>query len=216
MPRLLLIRHGSHDFLGRELVGRRPGVHLNDQGRAEAAALAEALSGWAILAIRTSPRERARETAAPIARRLGLEPAVEAALDEVDFGEWTGRSLDSLASEPLWQRFNRDRALTRVPGGETMAEVAARMARSMDAAATGPGAQSEDCIALVGHGDPIRAAICQSVGLPIDFMLRLEIAPASLTVLRIGQDGALLLERLNDCSHIRRAGRQATGDSASR
>jgi probable phosphoglycerate mutase len=215
MPRLLLIRHGSNDFLGRELVGRRPGVHLNDQGRAEADALAEALSGWAIVALHSSPRERALETAAPLGRRLGLAPRVEAALDEVDFGDWTGRSLDDLASDPLWQRFNRDRALTRVPRGETMAEVAARMARFMDVAAAAAAAQGDDCIALVGHGDPIRAGICQAVGLPIDFMLRFEVAPASLTVLRVGR-GAVLLERLNDCSHIRPVERNATGGSASR
>jgi probable phosphoglycerate mutase len=117
----------------------------------------------------------------------------------MDFGEWTGRSLDSLRSLALWQRFNRDRAMTRVTGGETMAEVAARMARFMDAVSQRH-ADGETAVALVGHGDPIRAAIAQAIGLPLDFMLRFDIAPASLSILRTGEHG-VLLERLNDLSH---------------
>ena len=124
---------------------------------------------------------------------------IEPALDEMDFGDWTGRTLDSLDLEPVWRRFNRDRALTRIPGGETMAEVAARMARFMDGL-TGKHADPELAIAMVGHGDPIRAAVAQAIGLPLDFMLRFDIAPASLSVLRTSEHG-VVLERLNDLSH---------------
>jgi broad specificity phosphatase PhoE len=199
MPRLLLVRHGSHDLLGRELVGRRPGVHLSDKGRAEAEALAQRLASMRIAELYSSPRERAIETAEPICRRLGLAMQIEPALDEVDFGDWTGRTLDSLNSEPVWRRFNRDRALTRIPGGETMAEVAARMARFMDGF-TATDADPETGVALVGHGDPLRAAIAQAIGLPLDFMLRFDIAPASLSILRTSEHG-VVLERLNDLSH---------------
>jgi broad specificity phosphatase PhoE len=200
MPRLLLIRHGSHDLLGRELVGRRSGVHLSARGRAEAEALARRLSGLPIAALHCSPRERAVETAEPICAALRLSRQIEPALDEMDFGDWTGRTLDSLRSDPLWQRFNRDRALTRIPGGETMPEVAARMVRFMDGLTAKHGDGGETAIALVGHGDPIRAAIAQAIGLPLEFMLRFDVAPASLTILRTGEHG-VLLERLNDFSH---------------
>jgi broad specificity phosphatase PhoE len=199
MPRLLLVRHGSHDLLGRELVGRRPGVHLSDKGRAEAEALAQRLASMRIAELYSSPRERAIETAEPICRRLRLAMQMEPALDEMDFGDWTGRTLDSLNSEPVWRRFNRDRALTRIPGGETMAEVAARMARFMDGL-TATYADPETAVALVGHGDPIRAAIAHAIGLPLDFMLRFDIAPASLSILRTSEHG-IVLERLNDLSH---------------
>lgn len=199
MPRLLLIRHGSHELLGRELVGRRSGVHLSEKGRAEAEALARRLRTAGLVELHCSPRERAVETAEPICRALSLPLRIEPALEEMDFGEWTGRSLDSLRSLALWQRFNRDRAMTRVPGGETMAEVAARMARFMDAVSQRHD-DGETAVALVGHGDPIRAAIAQAIGLPLDFMLRFDIAPASLSILRTGEHG-VLLERLNDLSH---------------
>ena len=199
MPRFLLIRHGSHDLLGRELVGRRGGVHLNERGRAEADALARRLSSFGVVGIHCSPRERAIETAEPIARSLGVELRVAVPLDEMDFGDWTGRSLDALRPDKVWQRFNRDRALTRVPGGESMLEVAARMARFLDEL-TSNGTVGKGTIALVGHGDPIRAAIAQAIGLPLDFMLRFEIAPASLSILITSSDG-VLLERLNDRGH---------------
>ena len=67
-----LIRHGAHDLLGRVLTGRMPGVALNEAGRAQAAGLAAALAGGGIAAVVSSPLQRARETAAPIAARLGL------------------------------------------------------------------------------------------------------------------------------------------------
>jgi probable phosphoglycerate mutase len=165
MPRLLLIRHGSHDLLGRELVGRRPGVHLSEKGRAEAEALARRLRKAGLVEFHCSPRERAVETAEPICRVLSLPLRIEAALDKMDFGEWTGRNLESLRSEALWQRFNRDRSLTRVPGGETMAEVGARMGRFMDEVSQRHG-ESGIAVALVGHGDPIprrsRRSACRS------------------------------------------------------
>jgi probable phosphoglycerate mutase len=199
MPRLLLIRHGSHDLLGRELVGRRPGVHLSARGRAEAEALAKRLSDLPIVELYCSPRERALQTAEPICAALRISSQIHPALDEMDFGDWTGRAFDTLGSDPVWQRFNRDRALTRIPGGETMTEVAARMGRFMDEL-TAKHRDAQTAVALVGHGDPIRAAVANAIGLPLDFMLRFEIAPASLTVLRTGEHG-VVLERLNDLRH---------------
>src|SRR5690349_20838420 len=63
------IRHAEHDLLGHELVGRRPGVHLNENGRAQAARLATVFSRMPLDGVLCSPRERARETAEPIAAR---------------------------------------------------------------------------------------------------------------------------------------------------
>ncbi len=199
MPRLLLIRHGSHDLLGREIAGRRSGVHLNEAGRKEAEALARRLASIQLAELYSSPRERCLETAEPIARALALKVQIEPALDEVDFGDWTARTLQSLDGEPLWARFNRDRALTRIPGGETMTEVAARMARFIDAL-TARHSGGDAAVALVGHGDPLRAAIAHAIGLPLDFMLRFEIGTAALSTLRTSAHG-VLLECLNDRSH---------------
>lgn len=67
MNEVLLIRHGLTDAVGRAMMGRSPGVHLNGVGHAQAERLAERLRGTALAAIVSSPLERTRETAAPIA-----------------------------------------------------------------------------------------------------------------------------------------------------
>lgn len=198
MPRILLIRHASHDLLGRELVGRRPGVSLGNSGVDEAEALAGRLARHAISAIHASPRKRAIETASPLAERHGLEVQIAPELDEIDFGAWTGRSFTELEQDPLWYRFNRERAATRIPEGESMAEVASRMTTFIRSLAARQSADGE--IAVVGHGDPLRVAVVSLLGLPVDTMLRLEIAPASLSILGIN-DGEVRLELLNDRSH---------------
>src|SRR4051812_46385865 len=96
MTKFLLIRHASHDLLGKVLVGRTPGVHLNAKGKMEAERLAQRLGLQTIGAIFTSPSERAQETAWPVAERLGLHARVLPAVDEIDFGEWRGKTFAEL------------------------------------------------------------------------------------------------------------------------
>src|SRR4051812_7739880 len=97
MTRLYFIRHGENDFALRgAIAGRQPGIHLNHTGHAQAERLADGLHGEGIERIYSSPLERCRETAGPLARRIGvkIEPADE--LLELDFGEWTGRPFAEL------------------------------------------------------------------------------------------------------------------------
>ena len=96
MTDFLLVRHAAHDWLGRGIPGRLPGVALNAQGRVQAEALAERLLAADIGAIYSSPQLRARETAAPLAARLRLQVGLAGEFDEVDFGDWTGPEFDTL------------------------------------------------------------------------------------------------------------------------
>src|SRR5215475_2625081 len=102
---IYLVSHASHDWLGRGIAGRQRGVHLNDQGRQEALALAERLSRQGIIQIFTSPMERALETAEPLARKVGLEASVLDGINEVDFGDWTGRSITELDQLSAWKQW---------------------------------------------------------------------------------------------------------------
>jgi probable phosphoglycerate mutase len=113
--------------LGQTLWGRTPGVCLNEKGRLEAQRLAERFRGVTIDAIYSSPLERALETAETVARTMNLEVNKSPAFDEVDFGEWTGRSFDILSSDERWRRFNSVRSATRIPGGESFLEVQTRV-----------------------------------------------------------------------------------------
>jgi probable phosphoglycerate mutase len=190
MTTFLLIRHADNDFLGKALAGRLPGVHLNAVGRRQAEALAERLGGQPIHALYTSPRERARETAEPLARRLGLEPRVAPELDEIDYGEWVGKSLAELEALPAWRRLHACRSCNRAPGGETTLEVQARVIAFL---ARLCGECFEQTVALFSHADPIKSALCFYLGIPLDICQRLEISPASVTAVAVGADGPRVL-----------------------
>ena len=91
---VILVRHGQTPTTGVKLPGRAKGLHLADTGRQQADAVAERLTVLPrIDAIYTSPLERARETAAPLARRRALAARVERGLLECDFGAWTGAEI---------------------------------------------------------------------------------------------------------------------------
>jgi probable phosphoglycerate mutase len=187
----LLIRHAMCDPVGRTIAGRAPGVSLNAQGRQQAEALARRLSGLQIEAVFSSPLERALETARPIAEERGLQVQTLAGLNEIDFGEWTGRALEDLAPAAQWQLFNRYRSGTRIPGGETMLEVVARSVKELERLQQ---THSEgSLVAVVSHGDVLRGLIVHSLGMSLDLMFRLELDPASVSVLDLASHGPRLL-----------------------
>ena len=118
--RILLIRHGLNDYVKEHrLAGRTPGVHLNAEGLAQAAALAERLGSAALAAIYSSPLERACETAAPVAGRHGLTVQPLDGVLETDCGAWTGQSLDELSKDDLWRQVQGCPSIFRFPGGES-------------------------------------------------------------------------------------------------
>ena len=126
MTTLLLVRHGHTDAAGKRLTGRAPGVHLNELGRRQAERLVERLDGVRIDAIVSSPLERCRETAAPLAKARGRAVDVGRAWIEVGYGEWTGRSISQLRRTKLWRRVMSAPSNVRFPGGESLLEVQVR------------------------------------------------------------------------------------------
>ena len=136
--RVLLIRHGVNDWIGSgKLPGWTPGIHLNERGRAEAAALAERLASAPIKAIYSSPIERAMETAQPVSERLGLPINILEGVKEVDCGEWTGQPIEELAKTDLWRQVQIYPSGFRFPGGEAMIEVQTRAVAAMESLARG-------------------------------------------------------------------------------
>jgi len=190
MVTLALIRHAAHDLLGRTLLGRAAGVRLSAAGTRDAADVAERLADSGLRAIYSSPRERARDTATPLAERLRLEVQIAPELDEIDFGEWTDRPFDELDGLERWRRFNEFRSCTRSPNGESMIEVQARFLRLAERLAA---IHDGELVALVSHGDVIRAALAHYLGIHLDLFRRLQISPASLSVVRVGSYGPEVL-----------------------
>lgn len=191
----LLVRHAVHGLLPHTLAGRTPGVELSGEGRAQADRLATRLAEEfpQISVILSSPRERARQTAEPLAASLGLPVETEPAWDELDYGGWTGRRFEELAADPRWHQWNAHRAGATVPGGETMLMMQARVVTALDRWRV---RQPGGTVAVFSHAEPIRGALLHALGIPPDLFWRLEISPASLSVLTLDEGGPRVL-RLN-------------------
>jgi probable phosphomutase (TIGR03848 family) len=188
----LLIRHALCDPVGRSIAGRKPGVHLNDLGRQQAERLAERLRPIALEGVYSSPLERALETARPIASSTGGQVQTADAWNEIDFGDWTGRTLADLDPLPEWRRFNTFRSSSTIPGGESMAEVLGRVLRDVDRLRSLHPAPTA-CVAVVSHGDVLRSLVVHMLGAPLDEFRRVEISPASVSILEITDETPRLL-----------------------
>jgi probable phosphoglycerate mutase len=195
MTKFFLIRHGANGSVGRSIAGRMSGVHLNAEGRKQAERLAGKLSRESIQKIFSSPLERTVETAEPLAKKLGVETQVVDALLEIDFGNWTGKTLEELAPIPLWQKWNAFRSATRIPNGEMIVEVQSRMVAQIEKLRRG---FPDGTVAIFSHGDPIRSVLTHFLGMPLDFFSRIEISPASVSTLVLDDFGAHVLG-LNEC-----------------
>lgn len=199
--RLLLARHGRHDWLFppiNRLAGRLPGVHLSAAGREDARALARRLAAAPPDRIVASPLERTVETAAIVGEALGLPVEVDDRLIEIGLGVWEGRRVpDIIADDPVsWQTWRTAPTRTQLPGFEPLEAVAARMvAVATDALSRG------GSTLLVSHQDPLLALTCRLLTLPLDAMRRLEIAPGGLTVFQAA-GGRLVLLTLNSTARL--------------
>jgi broad specificity phosphatase PhoE len=187
MLRILLIRHGTTELLGRVLYGRMPGVHLSEKGRTQARALADALTTrYELDEVVSSPMDRALETARPLAEARCIDIITDDAFNEIDFGSWIGKPFTELQQSDQWERYCRFRATTQPPGGESMMDVQSRAWKGVTRIAERNPAEGENAtIAVVTHGDVIRGLLMLALGMSIDHIHRLEAAPASVSELVI-------------------------------
>ena len=191
MTTVLLIRHGNHMLGAGVIAGRRPGVALSPAGSSEADELVERLHGVRIDAIYSSPIDRALATAAPLARSRTLPIRQRDEFAEIDYGEWTGASIEDLRGDPRWRAWNEFRSGHRVPGGESMVEVQTRAVGGVLGLVEQHG--DDACIAVFSHGDVIKAALAHFTGVPLDLFRRLEVSTASVTAMVIAELGAHVL-----------------------
>lgn len=188
---VLLVRHGTTSTTGTVLPGRAPGLHLAEEGRAQAEAVARRIAGLdRVDAVYASPLERTRETAAPTARARGLRTRTAKGLLECDFGEWTGRRLADLRALPEWRTVQSAPSQFRFPGGESFAEMQLRiwneLSRLVDAHPGGT-------VVAVSHADPIKAAVAMATGVHLDLFQRIVVSPCSVTALLFTGGGPVLL-----------------------
>jgi broad specificity phosphatase PhoE len=188
------LRHGEHGLLGKVLAGRMPGVGMTERGRAEIASQAERLAREKIAAIYASPLQRTRETAEIVSARLSLSIEFRDDLLELDFGEWTGATFDSIRADPRWQAWSTQRSLAVIPGGESMRAVQQRIVAAMIELNE---RHLHETVMLASHGDVIRCALLFALGMPLDFYNRIEISQGSISTIQI-HPGGMRVTTLSD------------------
>ena len=188
---IAFVRHGQTPTTGKILPGRARGLHLADDGRAQAEGAARRLAAYAkVAAVYSSPLERTRETAAPIAKALGLPVTAERGLLECDFGTWTGRELKELARLPEWQQVQRRPSQFRFPDGESFLEM---QARTSDAVRRIVAAHPGEVVVCVSHADPIKVVVADAMGSHLDHFQRFGVSPCSITVISYSALGPSVL-----------------------
>ncbi|HEX3336322.1 MAG TPA: histidine phosphatase family protein [Jatrophihabitans sp.] len=197
MSTLLLVRHGLTAMTGPVLAGRTPGVHLDERGQKQAAAVAERIAVLPLAAVVTSPLDRCLETAHAILDRQVGEPAwhVDDRLIECGYGDWTGKAMKDLAKDPLWKIVQAQPSAVRFPNGEGLAEMATRAVaavRDWDAK-LGDDAVWVACT----HGDIIKAVVADALGLHLDQYQRIVPDPCSVSVIRYTSTRPYVI-RVND------------------
>jgi probable phosphomutase (TIGR03848 family) len=136
---------------------------------------------------------------ARLAADRGLDRINEAGLSEVDYGDWTGRSLKDLMKEPLWRVVQAHASAAIFPGGEGLAAMQSRAVaavRAHDARITEE--HGEHAVWLVcSHGDVIKAILADALGQHLDAFQRIVVDPASVSVVRYTETRPFVL-RVNE------------------
>lgn len=206
MTHLLLIRHAVNDYVKTgKLAGWIPGVHLNDEGKAQAEALGKRLAEAPIRQIYASPLERTMETAEAVRQHhanLVITPYDE--IGEVRYGDWEGMAISVLRGRKMWQVVQEYPSRAEFPNGETLRGAQTRMVNALEELVA---RHPDEMIAVVSHADMIKMAVAHYLGTHLDNFQRIEISPASLTTLMLGHSRPYV-GTVNDMAHVLEMKRQ--------
>ena len=186
-----MLRHGETQVSLDGVFCGDTDAPLSENGHAQAERIAPQLVKLKLEAIYVSPMQRARDTAAPVARLLGLTPVIERDLREIGYGSWEGKKEADLAkSDPQnYSRWVQDPAHHAPPGGENGYAIAAR---SMPVVERVLEAHSGNVL-LVSHKATIRVVACALMGLHVGrFRDRVGCPTCSLTTFEFGSRGPML------------------------
>lgn len=179
---LVLVRHATCALMDGVLLGRSVDRPLDERGEGQARFIANRLMTVPDLVVESSPRRRARHTAGIIAARRDTIVRIVPQMDEIDFGSWSGRTFATLAEDPHWRRWNRYRAVSLTPAGDCIREVQKRALAHFQYLETH---SKERTVVIVTHAEVIRSLVLLASGAAIDDYSRVEIAPASMTMLNV-------------------------------
>lgn len=190
---ILFARHGQTAPNRDGLVLGRADPELTEEGRRQAARLADALAREPVAAILASPLLRARQTAEAIAQACRLPVAVDERLVEIDWGTWEGRSTGNLAQTDV-DRWRADDGTA--PEGESLESLTRRVedfcTEQLD---------HDQLVVAVSHVSPIKAAAAWAMGVDGSVAWRMFLGLASITRVGQGRSSPVLLS-FNETGHL--------------
>ena len=212
MVRLILARHGETAWNAQKRYQGQADVELSETGRRQAASLARRLAQEEIHAIAASDLQRAWETAQAIAAPHGLSVRAEPRLREINFGDWEGLTYGEIQKRDpqALAAWEADPFHVPPPGGETLAQVAARVQSALDDVTR---SHQDQTVLLVAHGGPLRILLCLALGLAPRTQWQFRLDTAAISELEI-YDGGAILNYLNDTKHL--AGKAQRGRGGGR
>ncbi len=206
MTTLFLVRHAVNDFVKTgKLAGWTPGVHLNDEGKAQAEALGQRLADARIDHIYASPLERTMETAEAIRQHYPHLPIESnSAIGEVRYGDWEGMEIAALRRRKMWDVVQEYPSRAQFPNGETMRAVQVRAVDEIERMIRRHPGQT---VVAVSHADLIKMVLAHFLGMHLDNFQRIVVSPASVSVLMVGHSRPYVA-CLNDTAHVQQMERE--------
>jgi probable phosphomutase (TIGR03848 family) len=223
MSTVVLLRHGLTAMTGPVLAGHTPGLHLDDRGRAQAAAVAQRLAAIPLTAVVSSPLDRCLDTAEAVRaaqEAAGFTPQwhVDERIVECRYGDWTGRQIKDLVKDPMWKVVQQQPSAAVFPGGESLGHI---QARAVAAVRDWDRRLPADAVWVAcSHGDVIKAIVADALGTHLDQFQRIVIDPCSTSVIRYGDTRPFVM-KVNDTGSdlaflkppVKRRRRRTDGDA---
>ena len=197
MARIVLLRH-AHSVANEKnlLAGRTGGIALSKTGKSQAEDLIARLGATNFDEVAISPLQRCRETIDPWLAADGAKSPVviDESVSEVDYGNWSGKTLASLRRKSQWKVVQDFPSQMIFPEGESLLEMQGRALSGFYRlnALKGKGPRL-----LVSHGDVIKSLIASALELDLDKFQKIVIDPASISVLDYSKGNFRLLH-IND------------------
>lgn len=204
MSTFIFLRHGhSAANASGTLTGRLPGIGLSSQGKKDAAGLIERIGNNRVDRVHLSPIERCQLTIDPWLRSTHSR-SIESlqildGLSEIDFGDWSGKTLSSLRRKPLWRDVQNSPSTVTFPGGESFRRAQRRAVESVELIRA---IRGEKTHLIVSHSDTIKLIVAHYLGQRLDYFQKLDIAPASFTIFK-GDSKRVSLITLNNNGNLR-------------
>lgn len=199
--RLVLVRHGETAWNKELRFQGHADIPLSQKGQEQARSLSLRLSTSKFDAVYASDLKRARMTADILAATHALPVQELTGLREINFGQWEGLTIKEIQA-----KYDREIKAwwssplsTRVPGGETFAEV---VQRSMDTVKHIYSCHPDGQVLVVAHGGAIRGIIGSVLGLDLNHYWRLRQDNTALNIIELPEWGKGILMLFNDCCHL--------------